>query len=102
MFKQYRGLAADEECVKELISQESKLNAYEVILSKQKYLAGDMRPVSSFFERGTKKLLVLMEYFMQEVTLAESRTYSTRHIVASSLSASNWGIWRSVRMSRGR
>ena len=48
VFKQYRGLAADEERAKELISElESKLDAYEVILSKQNYLAGDLRPFHS-------------------------------------------------------
>ena len=45
VFKQRRGLPADEERVKELVHQlESKFDAYEVILGKQKYLAGDVRP----------------------------------------------------------
>ena len=44
MFKQYRGQTADEERVKELIPQlESKLDAYDSILGRQKYLAGDVR-----------------------------------------------------------
>ena len=42
--KPRRGEAANEERVKELIPQlESKLDGYEAILSKQKYLAGDVR-----------------------------------------------------------
>jgi glutathione S-transferase len=45
VFKQYRGLAANEERVKELVPQlEAKLDGYEAILGKQKYLAGDVRP----------------------------------------------------------
>jgi len=56
VFKHYRGLPADEERVKELIPQlESKLDVYEVILNKQKYLAGDVRAAVSF-ETRTKKL----------------------------------------------
>jgi glutathione S-transferase len=48
VFKQFRGLPADEQRVKELVSRlESKLDAYEVILGKQKYLAGDVRPFHS-------------------------------------------------------
>jgi len=71
VFKQYRGLPADEERVKELIPQlESKLDVYEVILGKQKYLAGDVRGAISF-EIRTKKLSVLTEYFVQDVTLAD-------------------------------
>ena len=70
VFKQFRGLAADEERVKVLIPQlESKLDAYEVILGKQKYLAGDVRAVS--FEIRTKTLSVLTESFVQELTLAD-------------------------------
>jgi len=47
VFKQFRGLAANEERVKELVPQlEAKLDGYEAILSKQKYLAGDVRFVS--------------------------------------------------------
>jgi glutathione S-transferase len=43
VFKQYRGQTADEERVKQLIPQlESKLDVYETILGKQKYLAGDV------------------------------------------------------------
>jgi len=50
VFKQFRGLAADEERVKELIPQlESKLDAYEVILGKQKYLAGDEITLADLF-----------------------------------------------------
>jgi glutathione S-transferase len=41
------GKKADEKAVQEFVAKlESKLDVYETILSKQKYLAGD---VSSFF-----------------------------------------------------
>jgi hypothetical protein len=43
VFKLYRGQTPDEERVKELIPQlESKLDAYDGILGRQKYLAGDV------------------------------------------------------------
>ena len=63
VFKQFHGLPADEERVKELVPQlESKLDVYEVILSKQKYLAGDVR---SFHSKCVQKTLsVLTEYFV--------------------------------------
>ena len=55
VFKQYRGLATDEERVKDLVPQlEAKLDGYETILSKQKYLAGDVR-FSFPFERRVEK-----------------------------------------------
>ncbi|KAI0289106.1 glutathione S-transferase [Multifurca ochricompacta] len=42
MFKPLRGLETNEERVKELVSiLNHKLNGYEIILSKQKYLAGN-------------------------------------------------------------
>jgi glutathione S-transferase len=54
--KPRRGEAANEERVKELIPQlESKLDGYEAILSKQKYLAGDVRSFRSDYET---KLLI--------------------------------------------
>lgn len=44
MIKQYFGKTTDEERVKELIPQlESKLDGYEAILGRQKYIAGDVR-----------------------------------------------------------
>jgi len=50
VFKQYRGQAADEERVKQLIPQlESKLDVYETILGKQKYLAGDEVTLADLF-----------------------------------------------------
>jgi glutathione S-transferase len=43
VYKQYRGQATNEERLKELIiSLENKLDAIDKILSKQKYLAGDV------------------------------------------------------------
>jgi len=43
--KQYIGQTTNEERVKELISQLGpKLDGYEAILGRQKYLAGDVRP----------------------------------------------------------
>jgi glutathione S-transferase len=39
-----RGMTTNEERVKELAATlDQKLNAYDVILGKQKYLAGDVR-----------------------------------------------------------
>ena len=50
VFKLYRGGVTDEKRVEELLGQlESKLDGYEVILGKQKYLAGDVR-ASSFLK----------------------------------------------------
>ena len=44
VIKQYSGQTTNEERVKELTSQfETKLDGYEAILRKQKYLAGDVR-----------------------------------------------------------
>ena len=44
IIKQYIGETMNEERVKELITQlESKLDGYEAILSRQKYLAGNVR-----------------------------------------------------------
>jgi glutathione S-transferase len=44
VFKQYSGATPDEQRVQELLPQlESKLDAYETILGKQQYLAGDVR-----------------------------------------------------------
>jgi glutathione S-transferase len=69
VFKQYRGLTADEERVKQLIPQlESKLDVYETILGKQKYLAGDVGFARLACE---KKSSILMDYLVQEVTLAD-------------------------------
>jgi glutathione S-transferase len=43
IFKKYRGGVTDEKRVEELLAQfEGKLNGYEAILGKQKYLAGDV------------------------------------------------------------
>ena len=44
VIKQYIGEATNEERVKELVPQlESKLDVYEGILGRQKYLAGNVR-----------------------------------------------------------
>ena len=44
LFKPRRGQTPNEERVKELVSQlEGKLDGYEAILGRQKYLAGDVR-----------------------------------------------------------
>jgi glutathione S-transferase len=44
IIKQHIGETTNEERVKELITQlESKLDGYEAILSRQKYLAGNVR-----------------------------------------------------------
>ncbi|KAI0092235.1 glutathione transferase [Irpex rosettiformis] len=50
IFKAYFGSTTNEEVVKEkLAGLEGKLDAYEVILSKQKYLAGDKLTVADLF-----------------------------------------------------
>ena len=48
IFKPRYGMVTDEKRAEELITQfESKLNGYEAILSKQKYLAGNVRTRSN-------------------------------------------------------
>jgi len=50
VFKQYRGLPADEDRVNELVPQlVAKLDVYDTILSKQKYLAGDSVTLADLF-----------------------------------------------------
>jgi hypothetical protein len=47
VFKQFFGGETDEKLVEELVGKlEGKLDGYEVILGKQKYLAGDVRASS--------------------------------------------------------
>ena len=54
VIKQYIGEATNEERVKELVPQlESKLDVYEGILGRQKYLAGNVR---SSHPRNTPKI----------------------------------------------
>jgi len=100
VFKQYRGLPANEDRVNELVPQlEAKLDVYEAILSKQKYLAGDVR----FFvrnRRSNKK--VANEQLVTLYSRSPSQIYSIVCMVASSLNTSSWGIWTSVQMSRGK
>ena len=46
--KQFRGQTTDEGRIKELIAQlEAKLDAFDTILSRQKYLAGDVGNLST-------------------------------------------------------
>ena len=46
VFKQFWGAVTDEKRVEELLGQlEGKLDGYEAVLGKQKYLAGDVRAV---------------------------------------------------------
>jgi len=50
IFKRYRGGVTDEKRVEELVAQfELKLNGYEAILSKQKYLAGNELTLADLF-----------------------------------------------------
>ena len=99
VFKQYRGLPANEDRVNELVPQlEAKLDAYEAILSKQKYLAGDVR----FFVRNRANKKVANEQLVTLYSRSPSQIYSIVCMVASSLNTSSWGIWTSVRMSRGK
>jgi glutathione S-transferase len=47
IFKRYQGGVTDEKRVEDLLGQfEGKLDGYEAILGKQKYLAGDVRASS--------------------------------------------------------
>ena len=63
--KQHLGQTTDEERVKELITQlKTKLDGYEAILGKQKYLAGDVRPFQN--QRCRSNGLRV-----QEITLAD-------------------------------
>ena len=69
VFKPMLGGEADEKRVEELVVKlNGKLDAYEVILGKQKYLAGDVRA----FEACCVESWVLMDLaHLQNVTLAD-------------------------------
>jgi len=58
VFKQFRGQTANEERVQELIPKlESKLDGYEAILGRQKYLAGDEVTLADLFHLPHGSLL---------------------------------------------
>jgi len=58
VFKPFRGMETNEERVKELISQlEGKLDGYEAILGKQKYLAGDEVTLADLFHLPVGSIL---------------------------------------------
>ena len=66
LYKQYRGQTTNEEHLKALIALlENKLDAYDKILSKQKYLAGDVSHAKKLREQLTLMI------FLQEITLAD-------------------------------
>jgi glutathione S-transferase len=82
VFKQYWGATADEERVSELILQlESKLDGYEAILSKQKYLASD---VCGFVPSVQNDGLTTLR------RRSPSQIYSTCRMVSFSLMTSVW------------
>jgi hypothetical protein len=103
VFKPFRGQTPDEERVKELIPQlESKLDAYDGILGRQKYLAGDVR-LFRLIVRDTceERLRMLMMDFVVH-RRSPSRISSICLMAAWSLNILDWGIWRSVQMCRGK
>jgi hypothetical protein len=86
VFKQYRGLPANEDRVNELVPQlEAKLDVYETILSKQKYLAGDVR----VFVRNRANKKVANELLVTLYSRSPSQIYSIVCMVASSLNTSS-------------
>ena len=85
VIKQYIGQTTNEERVKELMTQFStKLDGYEVILRKQKYLAGDVRTFHS--KHVPKETVDLMNYLCRR---SHSQIYSMYRLVTLSLSSSN-------------
>jgi glutathione S-transferase len=69
IFKPHYGQATNEALVTELVARlEIKLNGYEVILGKQKYLAGDVRHARRVSEDD---VLLMGSFLLQEVTLAD-------------------------------
>ena len=69
VIKQYIGQTTNEERFKELLTQlDTKLDGYEAILRKQKYLAGDVR---AFKQACAERNRRSDELFVQEVTLAD-------------------------------
>jgi hypothetical protein len=99
IIKQYIGLTTNEEHAKALITQlETKLDGYEAILSKQKYLAGDVR--SFGLGDRVEKHLDLNELFLSRKS--PSQTYSICRLVNMSLRNSDWAPWRNVQIYRGK
>ncbi|KZT05162.1 glutathione transferase [Laetiporus sulphureus 93-53] len=71
MFKKYSGGTADEVIVADLVKTlNSKLDAYEVLLSKSKYLAGDEVTLADLFHLPFGTSLGLMGY---DLLTTESR-----------------------------
>jgi glutathione S-transferase len=70
LFKPFSGKQTNETLVTELIARlEIKLDGYEAILSKQKYLAGDVSHARTLLSwRG---ILLIGFLLLQEVTLAD-------------------------------
>ena len=82
------GQTTDEKNVEELVVQfEGKLDGYEAILGKQKYLAGDVRSPA----RNTSSWVLLMELdFVRRRSL--SQICAICHMVVWSLSSSGMGV----------
>ena len=99
VFKQYRGLATDEERVKDLVPQlEVKLDGYETILSKQKYLAGNVRfsfPLKRVQRNRRSDAAALYRRSLSQI-------YSICPIAPSSLSSLDSEVWTSVPISKGK
>lgn len=84
LIKQYIGQTTNEERVKELTSQlETKLDGYEAISRKQKYLAGDVRALHS--EHMPKGTVDLMNDLCRR---SRSQIYSIYRLVTLSLGSS--------------
>jgi len=85
VIKQYNGQTTNEERVKELMAQfETKLDGYETILRKQKYLAGDVRAFHS--KHVPIETVGLMNYLCRR---SRSQIYSMYRSETLSLSSSN-------------
>jgi glutathione S-transferase len=81
--KGFRGQTTDEAHVKELTVQlEDKLDALDVILSKQKYLAGDV-------SHSSIPYLATLMHLLQEITLADLFIIPTFALVFGDLGLGN-------------
>jgi glutathione S-transferase len=69
VFKPHYGQVTNEALVTELVAKlDGKLDVYEVILGKQKYLAGNVRHARSVSE---DEVVLMGSFLLQEVTLAD-------------------------------
>ena len=92
LFKKYYGAETDEKRVEELVGQlEGKLDGYEAILNKQKYLAGNVRTFSSKHEIVDADAPLVCRTLPPQI-------YSICHTVAWPLSSSGTAILTSAPM----